>query len=113
MSNCPQKCIETAQGFIIVIWFLTSLFVGYVISYLSNHQFFENWQWLQNENIKTLIVLFAVFPFLFIGYRLMHWLMRFKLFERIFVLSSLTKYNFWDRYKAPDKRKKTHSNSKS
>ena len=104
MSNCPQKCIETAHGFIIVIWFLTSLFVGYVISYLSNHQFFENWQWLQNENIKTLIVSFAIFPFLFIGYRLMHWLMRFKLFERIFVLSSLTKYNFWGRYKAPNKR---------
>ena len=111
MSICPQKAIETAHGFIIVIWFLASLFVGYVISYLLNHQFFENWQWLQNENIKTLIVSFAIFPFLFIGYRLMHWLMRFKLFERIFVLSSLTKFKFWGRYKAPNKRIKTHSNN--
>ncbi len=111
MNDCPQKAIETAHGFIIVIWFLASLFVGYVISHLLNYQTSENWQWLQNENIKTLIVSFAIFPFLFIGYRLMHWLMRFKLFERIFVLSALTKYNFWGRYKAPNKRIKTHSNN--
>lgn len=111
MNDCPLKAIETAHGFIIVIWLLTSLFVRYVISYLLNHQFFENEQWLQNENIKTLIVSFAIFPVLFIGYRLMHWLMRFKLFERIFVLSSLTKFKFWGRYKSPNKRIKTHSNN--
>ncbi len=103
MNDCPHKAIETAHGFLIVIWFLTSLFVGYLISYLLNYQFFENWQLLQNENIKSLIVSVAIFPFLFIGYRLMHWLMRFKLFERIFVLSSLTKFKFWGRYKAPNK----------
>lgn len=111
MNDCPLKAIETAHGFIIVIWLLTSLFVRYVISYLLNHQFFENGQGLQNENIKTLIVSFAIFPVLFIGYRLMHWLMRFKLFERIFVLSSLTKFKFWGRYKSPNKRIKTHSNN--
>jgi len=111
MNDCPHKAIETAHGFIIVIWFLTSLLVGSVISYLLNYQFFENGQWLQNENIKTLIVLFAIFPFLFIGYRLMHWLMRFKLFERIFILLSLTKYNFWGRYKAPNIKGKKHSNN--
>lgn len=111
MNDCPHKAIETAHGFIIVIWFLTSLFVGYVISYLLNHQFFANWQWLQNETIKTLIVSFAIFPFLFIGYRLMHWLMQFKIFERFFVLTALTKYKFWGRYKAPSKGIKTHSNN--
>ena len=109
MNNCPQKAIETAHGFIIVLWFFTSFFVGYVISRLLNYPNFENWQWLQNETIKTLIVSLAIFPFLFIGYRLMHWLMRFKIFERFFVLTSLTKYKFWGRYKIP-KRTKTHSN---
>jgi Pyruvate/2-oxoacid:ferredoxin oxidoreductase delta subunit len=99
MNDCPHKAIETAHGFIIVIWLLTSLFVGCLIS----HLFIGNWQWLQNENIKTMIVSFAVLPFLFIGYRLMHWLMQFKLFERFFVLSSLTKFKFWGRYKAPNK----------
>jgi ferredoxin/flavodoxin len=110
MNNCPQKAIETAHGFIIVLWIFTSFFVGYVISQLLNFPYFENWQLLQNENIKTLIVSLAIFPFLFIGYRIMHWLMRVKIFERFFVLTSLTKYKFWGRYKIP-KKIITHSNN--
>jgi len=109
MNNCPQKAIETAHGFIIVLWFFTSFFIGYAISQFLSYPNFENWQWLQNKNIKTLIASLIIFPFLFIGYRLMHWLMRFKIFEHFFVLSSLTKYKFWGRYRAPDKRMKTNS----
>ncbi len=111
MNNCPQKAIETAHGFIIVVWVITSLSVGYVVSYLLNNQFFESLQWLQNKNIRALIVSLAFFPLLFIGYRLMHWLMRFKLFERFFVLTALTKYKFWGRYKAPNNKTKTKNNS--
>ncbi len=98
MNNCPQQAIETAHGFIIILWLLTSLSVGYLITHLLEYQFFES---LQNETVKSLIISIVIFPFLFIGYRLMHRLMRFKIFERFFVLTSLTKLKFWGRYKAP------------
>jgi len=101
MNVCPEKAIETAHGFMIGLWIISSIIVDFLISYTLKFHVFENWQWLRNESVVFLIDSIAIFLFLFIGYRLMHWLMRFKIFERIFVLTSLTNYKFWCRYKSP------------
>ncbi len=95
MNDCPQKAIETAHGFIIVASIILTSFLTYLINHILTFSPFVDWQVLKNENIKFLLITILFFPLLFIGYRMMHWLMRFKLFERIFVLSALTKYNFW------------------
>ena len=104
MNSCPQKAIETAHGFIITSSIVLTTGMTYLINRILTLIPFANWQFLQNENIKLLITTIVFFPLLFIGYRIMHFLMRFKLFERIFVLSSLTKYKFWGRYKAPNNK---------
>ncbi len=54
---------------------------------------------------KAIMVTILFFPLLLVAYRIMHWLMRFRLFERIFVLTSLTNYKFWGRYNAPGRNK--------
>jgi len=100
MNVCPQKAIETAHGFVLLVCVITSLFLWYISNQLSRIPTLENWQWLEDDNIQFWITSFLVFPFLLIGYRLMHWLMQFPLFERLFVLTSLTKYRFWGRYNA-------------
>ncbi len=94
MNLCPKQAIETAHGFIVLICVFTSLLVGFVA-----HQLFKDIQWLQNRNILSLIESVLIVPIIIICYRIVHWLMRFKLFERIFVCTSLTKYSFWGRDK--------------
>lgn len=102
MNSCPPKAIETAHGFVIAVVIITGLATGYFIHLIMDSSAFADWKWLQNGNIKTIINSILIFPFLFAGYRIMHWLMRYRLFERIFVYTSLSKYKFWGRYKAPN-----------
>ena len=108
MNSCPKKAIETAHGFIIVSSIVLTSLASYLCNLFLSLAFFSDLQFLQNESLKSLLISIIFFPLLFLAYRIMHELMRFKLFERIFVLSSLTKYKFWGRYKAPNKRAKTH-----
>ena len=103
MNNCPQRAIETAQGFIIAVSIVLTSFSTYLVNLFLSLPLFSDWLFLQNEYLKMLLMTILFFPLLFIAYRIMHFLLRFKMFERIFVLTSLTKYKFWGRYKAPVK----------
>ena len=104
MNICPHKAIETAHGFIIVSSIVLSSLATYSINLILKLEYLNNFHFLQNEALKYLLTTILFFPLLFVAYRIMHWLMRFKFFERIFVLSSFTKYSFWGRYKAPNKK---------
>ncbi len=104
MNECPKKAIETAHGFLILASIIFTGFLTYLINLILRFSPFVDWQVLQNETVKSILLTVLFFPLLFIGYRIMHWLMRYRLFERIFVLSAFTKYKFWGRYKAPNKR---------
>jgi hypothetical protein len=104
MNECPKKAIETAHGFLILASIIFTIFLTYLINLILRFSPFADWQVLQNETVKSILLTVLFFPLLFIGYRIMHGLMRYRLFERLFVLSSFTKYKFWGRYKAPNKR---------
>ena len=97
IGNCPKKAIETAQGFAFGIW----AFYAFVLLTL-----FYKCAALFPVPIKNGTAQFVIKAALFLsatmlGYRLMHYLLRFKWFEKIVVFSSLTKYKFWGRrYKA-------------
>ena len=104
MSACPQKAIETAHGFIIISSIVLTLFATYLSDLVLTLQFLSDLTFFQNQYFKSFLITILFFLFFFLAYRIMHWLMRFKMFERIFVLSSLTTYKFWGRYNAPDKR---------
>lgn len=96
MSNCPKRSIETAHGFIISYFILASAITG-LFFYYFNSLFLVIPEGFIHFVLETAIFLL----FLNLFYLLMHYLMRFKAFERIMVYTSLTKYKFWGkRYKA-------------
>lgn len=98
MNECPRKAIETAHGFLFLVFVVTTVFLWFLSDILLEMPVLENWLWLKDRSVLFGLKSILIFPFLFIGYRLMHWLMRFSLFERLFVISSFTHYRFWGRY---------------
>lgn len=96
MSDCPKKAIETAHGFIIGYFFIFSAISTLFFKYF-NSIFFVVENELIRSVIETLLFLFLLGVF----YRLIHYLMRFTLVQKLMVYTSLTKYKFWGRrYKA-------------
>jgi ferredoxin len=97
MGNCPQKAIETAHGFFIgFIILFNSVILYYFYRYFSLF-FFE----IKSELLKFIIEPVIMIGCLQVSYHLVHYLMRFRFFERMMVYTSLTKYKFWGRrYKA-------------
>jgi hypothetical protein len=98
MNVCPNKAVQTAHGFMAVMWIGTSLLAGYMFSRFIDVSSLGYLQWLQNEHIQSLLTSVVFFPILFVGYRIMHWLMRFSIVERTLIATSLTSYKFWGRY---------------
>ncbi len=97
MGNCPKKAIETGHGFMAVIliaYYALLLPLFYQISGLE----------LIVTEYKIVEMVFESLIFLSIfalWYLFIHFLLRFKFFERIIVYTSLTKFKFWGRrYKA-------------
>jgi ferredoxin len=97
MSYCPKKAIETAHGSIAEYWILYSMVLIVVF-----HKYFDTWFFpIENWLIRWLIETSFFLIFLGIWYRIMHFMLRYRWFERFVVYTSLTKYKWWGRrYKA-------------
>ena len=96
MSNCPKRAIETAHGFIVGWLVLASVLLGLLFQIMDTTVFK-----IENELLFSIVKTMLTLAFLALGYRLVHYLMRFSFFERMMVYTSLTKYRFWGRrYKA-------------
>jgi small-conductance mechanosensitive channel len=97
MSYCPKKAIETAHGSIFGFSLLFSLvFLAVLYKYLNMFSIT-----IDNQLFKILLESVLFLSLLAIWYRITHFLMRFRLFERLMVCTSLTKLKWWGkRYKA-------------
>ncbi len=103
MNNCPERAIEAAHGFVIGAWILiNSLILFHIYKALPIYEFFKSHLsiWL-SKLILFFINAFLVVSFFILFYWIFHYLIRFRFFERIVVYTSLTKWKFWRRYKAP------------
>ncbi len=107
MNICPERAIETAHGFVAIVIFLLS---GIVLIQLN--------KWLELPAFYDRIfpvriagyVEFAVdniilVGMIFISYRIFHFLLRYRIFERLFVYTSFTHWKFWRRYRVNWKKK--------
>lgn len=108
MNTCPERAIETAQGFTLLIWWLIlGIVTPWVIQKLYDIRFFnlQSEEWIARliENIVGWGIGLAL---VWVSYRILHSLMRFNFFEKVIIYTSLTKYKFWRRYKAPKASKK-------
>jgi ferredoxin len=105
MNICPHRAIETAHGFIIGISYLIYTVILVWLYSICNVPDMINVH-INGRTGRFLVFIFESAIYLMIifsGYRMMHYLLRFRLFERIFVYSSLTTYKFWRRYKPSSK----------
>ena len=101
MNNCPEQAIQTPHLFVVIIWWLVFfVFPVFLIetfafqgSFLSNNISFFTW----------IFILVTGLPVIFFSYRILHFLLRFRVFSWFITFSSLTKLKFWRRYKAPIK----------
>ena len=93
MSYCPVKAIETGHGYIAVFCLgLNLLLTGLLYPYA------ETLMPGASESSWSFFAESALFVLLMgAWYRLIHYLLRFKRFERLIVYTSLTKYKFWGR----------------
>ncbi|MBN1387373.1 MAG: EFR1 family ferrodoxin [Bacteroidales bacterium] len=102
MNNCPEKAIETAHGYTALLWWLAISVVPHALTKLFvslnviPYSFYI-------EHLRLLIYLFMFLSgliIIFLGYRLFHFLLRYRIFNRFFTLTSLTSYRFWRRYRS-------------
>jgi NAD-dependent dihydropyrimidine dehydrogenase PreA subunit len=97
MSNCPEKAIETGHGYIFAfILIFNTLIIVLVLKGINTYL-------LPVESRLLAFIIESVLFIAFLGawYRIIHWLIRFKIFERVTVFTSLTRYKWWGRrYKA-------------
>ncbi len=102
MNYCPERAIETAHGYTAFLWWLAFSVIPLGIAKLLvainviSYDFYI-------DHIRLLVYLFIFLTGLItvlLGYRLLHFLLRSKLFSKIFSFTSLTHYRFWRRYKS-------------
>lgn len=95
ITNCPKKAIETAHGFIIGYLFLASMITGLMFYYFERYiiQIESGFlKWIADSAITILL--------LGVAYRIIHYLMRFTVIERLMVFTSLTRFRFWGKERA-------------
>lgn len=111
IQTCPQKAIQTTHtfsflalffGFGILSSLLSKLVIQYNIIKLKSGS-------ILTENIWAILMWFIFLLFLFVLYRILHFLMKYKAINISIAYSSLSRYKFWRRYKAP----KMYSTKKS
>jgi ferredoxin len=101
MNTCPERAIQTAHGLVIGSLYLLST-VGMEYLYFNLIDKLPEGvisAILNNNAIEFTVASALCIPFLWISYRLIHYLMRYKFFERMVVYTSLTAFRFWRRYK--------------
>ena len=105
MNNCPKRAIETAHSFTFLIWWLVfSLLPSIAVNKIIEYQLFNTSKTslcidFVDFFVSTFIALFNIY----LSYKLLHYLMRFKFFNKLVAYTSLTRFKFWRRYKAPKK----------
>ena len=102
MNNCPKRAIETAHGFTALLWWLAFSVIPYALVKLFVQMNIIPYSYYVHH-LRPLINIFIVLSGLltiFLGYRIFHFLLRFKFLNRFFTFTSFTSYRFWRRYKS-------------
>ena len=102
MNNCPERAVETAHGYTALLWWLAFSIIPVALAKLLVSLNVIPYSYYI-EHLRLLIYLFMFLSgliIIFVGYRLFHFLLRYKMFNRFFTLTSLTSYRFWRRYKS-------------
>lgn len=105
MSNCPKRAIETAHGFVLgslavfsaVLHYLVYPFLSAKIPYLMSAT-------LPARVLRNVLEPVLMLVTLKLAYHLLHRARRYRIIDRLMTLTSLTHFQFWRRYRAPQQR---------
>lgn len=102
MNYCPQRAIETAHSMVFILLFLLIVLINpwlsdATISFLTKNA--PKASWLAYESIFFILQWLSALILFFVGYKLLHYAMRFPLINKIITYTSLTSFAFWRRYK--------------
>ncbi|PKP10080.1 MAG: hypothetical protein CVU09_08100 [Bacteroidetes bacterium HGW-Bacteroidetes-4] len=103
MNVCPQRAIETAHGYLIgtLVLIKLALLIG-LFGEFGIDSFFEQLQPAWLSGLLSLLISSLIYLLMMLfTYRFLHGLMRYRWFERLVILTSLTHFKFWRRYQAP------------
>jgi ferredoxin len=96
MSYCPKKAIETAHGFAMGVW-LTASWVLIPLFY----RLLNNYVVIHNGLLRYMLRMTVFFIIMAAIYRMVHFMMKYRIVQKIMEYSSLTRYKWWGkRYKA-------------
>ena len=101
MSSCPIHAIETPHLWVVTIWSGFYILLPLLISHsplIANIWTVKGWQ---GEPLRLLLSCIVGYPFLWLSYLLLHWMLGFSPIRRFFTLTSLTHLRFWRRYRSP------------
>ena len=103
MNHCPERAIQTAHGLVIGSLYLLFTVGMEWLYFYSADKLPEGSlsSFLHHGTSEFLIASALCIPFLWLSYRLLHYLMRFKFVEWLVIYTSLTVFRFWRRYKGP------------
>ncbi len=99
MNMCPKRAIETPHGFTFIIWWVAFTSVPFVI--INSISGLNNYLTGPKKILSDLLFWALSIMFIFISYRIMHFLMRYRWFNNLIKFTSLTHFKFWRRYKSP------------
>ncbi len=102
INLCPKQAIQVTHTFSIGLLLISSLLLAPTIAILFGDlgiktSEYSIWVDLALRLFKW--ILFIIF--IFLSYRILHYLMRFNWIEKIVRVTSFSNYKFWRKYKAP------------
>ena len=102
INSCPKNAIQVTHTFSIGLLILSSILLTPAIMLLSsnlgiNTELNSIWIKFTIEVVKWILFIIVVF----LSYRILHLLMRFKWIEKLVRITSFSNYKFWRSYKAP------------
>jgi len=107
MNYCPERAIETAHSMVFLLLLALIVVVNPFLS-VKVTDFVSKWLGHSRMAYEALyfILQWSIALILFyVGYKLLHYLMRFPLINKIITYSSLTTWKFWRRYRIPKSEK--------
>jgi membrane protein YdbS with pleckstrin-like domain len=97
LNNCPNRAIEAAHGMGFLFWFIyAALSTQLSLVFVRILDIYPQiWWWKIASLIISILVMLVTISIL---YRLIHYLMAWKPFEKLIRNTSLTALPFWRRY---------------
>jgi ferredoxin len=102
MNQCPKRAIETAHGFVVgFLLLLDVVLVGLIYPALLPIAPGLSGTGVVATLVRWVFETILMLSALFLAYRLLHRALRYRVVERLVVVTSLTHFGFWRRYRSP------------